>query len=200
MFLLPVCRTGPIREKRTNKKQLINQKVPEPSKMNNEHPADGKIIVRKTVDSDREAIIAIFNHYAATSYAAYPEMPVSDRFFELLREGTLAFYVLEHKTQIVGFGLIKPVLPFPAFMTTGMLTYFLLPEFTRQGLGEILLDRLTEDAKKKGMTSLVANMASKNRASIHFHLHNGFTEVGRLQNAGSKFGEPFDILWMQKML
>jgi L-amino acid N-acyltransferase YncA len=28
----------------------------------------------------------------------------------------------------------------------------------------------------------------------------GFTEVGRLQNAGSKFGEPFDVIWMQKML
>jgi len=168
--------------------------------MNNERTADGKFIVRKTVDSDREAIIAIFNHYAATSYAAYPEMPVNDWFFEFLHEGTLAFYVLEHKTRVVGFGLIKPVLPFPAFMKTGMVTYFLLPEFTGKGFGELLLKRLTTDATEMGMTSLVANMASKNRASIQFHLQNGFTEVGRLQNAGSKFGEPFDILWMQKML
>jgi phosphinothricin acetyltransferase len=168
--------------------------------MNNEQPADGKIIVRKTAESDREAIIAIFNHYAATSYAAYPEMPVSDRFFEFLQEGTFAFYVLEHKQQVVGFGLIKPVLPLPAFMKTGMLTYFLLPEFTRQGLGEILLERLTADATEMGMTSLVANMASKNIQSIRFHMHHGFTEVGRLQNAGVKFGEPFDVLWMQKMV
>jgi phosphinothricin acetyltransferase len=168
--------------------------------MNNEHPADGKIIVRKTVDSDRDAIIAIFNHYAATSYAAYPEMTVNDRFFDFLREGTLAFYVLEREAHVVGFGLMKPLMPFPAFMTTGMLTYFIKPEYTRMSFGKKLLDCLTDDAKKMGMTSLVANMASKNRASIHFHTRCGFAEVGRLHNAGSKFGEPFDMIWMQKML
>ncbi|MDD1700770.1 MAG: N-acetyltransferase family protein [Methanoregula sp.] len=168
--------------------------------MNNKRTADGKFIIRTTVESDREAIIAIFNHYAASSYAAYPEMPVNDRFFDFLHEGTLAFYVLEHKTQIIGFGLIKPVLPFPAFMKTGMLTYFLHPEFTGQSIGGLLLEQLIADATEMGMTSLVANMASKNKASIHFHMNHGFTEVGRLQNAGSKFGEPFDIIWMQKML
>jgi L-amino acid N-acyltransferase YncA len=168
--------------------------------MNNERTADKKIIVRKTADSDRQAVIAIFNHYAATSYAAYPEMPVNDRFFEFLREGTLAFYVLEHKTQVVGFGLIKPVLPFPAFMKTGMLTYFLMPEFTGQGIGGLLLEQLIADATDMGMTSLVANMASKNKASIRFHTNHGFTKVGRLQNAGIKFGKPFDIIWMQKIL
>jgi L-amino acid N-acyltransferase YncA len=200
MFLLPVLHMGPLRENRTNKKKIINQKVPEPSKMNNEHPADGKIIVRKAVDSDREAIIAIFNHYAATSYAAYPEILVNDRFFAFLREGALGFYVLEREAHIVGFGLMKPLMPFPAFMTTGMLTYFIQPEYTRMSLGKKLLDRLTDDAKKMGMTSLVANMASKNRASIHFHTRCGFTEVDRLQNTGSKFGESFDMIWMQKML
>jgi phosphinothricin acetyltransferase len=160
----------------------------------------GDIIIRKVRESDRDGIIAIFNYYAATSYAAYPEMPVNDRFFEFLREGTLAFYVLEQTSYIVGFGLLKPVLPFPAFMRTGMLTYFLLPEFTGHGLGNMLLDRLASDALKMGMTSLAANMASKNIPSIHFHVRNGFTEVGRLQNAGMKFDELFDVVWMQKML
>jgi phosphinothricin acetyltransferase len=167
---------------------------------NEKNPLEGDVIVRKVRDSDRDGIITIFNHYAATSYAAYPEMPVNDRFFEFLREGTLAFFVLAYKEQVVGFGLIKLLLPFPAFMKTGMLTYFLLPEFTGKGLGEILLERLTTDATEMGMTSLVANMASKNIPSIHFHLHNGFTEVGRLKNAGVKFGDSFDVLWMQKML
>ena len=92
-------------------------------------------------ESDRDGIIAIFNYYAATSYAAYPEMQVNDRFFEFLREGTLAFYILEKTPHIVGFGLLRPVLPFPAFMRTGMLTYFLLPEFTGHGLGNMLLDQ-----------------------------------------------------------
>jgi L-amino acid N-acyltransferase YncA len=160
----------------------------------------GDVIIRKVRESDRDSIIVIFSYYAANSYAAYPEMPVNDRFFEFLREGTLAFYVLEYSQEVIGFGLIKPVLPFPAFMKTGMLTYFLLPEFTGHGLGNMLFDRLTSDALKLGLISLVANMASKNIPSIHFHVRNGFTEVGRLQNAGMKFDELFDVVWMQKML
>ncbi len=159
-----------------------------------------EIIIREALDSDRDGIIAIFNYYAQTSYAAYPEMPVNERFFTFLREGTLAFFVMEYHARIIGFGLLKPVLPFPAFMTTGMLTYFILPEFTGKGFGDRLLERLTTMAEKMGMTSLVANMASKNTASIRFHTRHGFTEVGRLHKAGTKFGEPFDVIWMQKEL
>jgi L-amino acid N-acyltransferase len=178
---------------------MIKSPAPDQSLNTGKHQQED-IILRKVRDSDRDGIITIFNYYAATSYAAYPEMPVTDRFFEFLREGTLAFYVLEHSQQVIGFGLIKPVLPFPAFMKTGLLTYFLMPEFTGHSLGNMLLDRLTSEALKMGMTSLVANMASKNIPSIHFHVRNGFKEVGRLQNAGMKFDEPFDVVWMQKML
>jgi L-amino acid N-acyltransferase YncA len=167
---------------------------------NEKHHRHDEVVIREVCDGDRDTIIAIFNHYAATGYAAYPEIPVNDRFFAFLCEGALRFYVLEHEAHVVGFGLMKPLMPFPAFMTTGMLTYFIQPEYTHIHLGKKLLDRLTDDAKNMGMTSLVANMASKNRASIQFHSRWGFTEVGRLQNAGSKFGEPFDMVWMQKML
>lgn len=174
--------------------------MPDDYKKTGKRPLGEGVVVRNVRDSDRNAIIAIFNHYAATSYAAYPEMPVNDRFFEFLREGALAFFVLEHETRVAGFGLIKPLLPFPAFLKTGMLTCFLLPEFTGQGLGELLLKRLSSEATERGMISLVANMSSKNIPSIHFHHNHGFSEVGRLQDAGIKFGEPFDLLWMQKLL
>jgi L-amino acid N-acyltransferase YncA len=167
---------------------------------NGNQNTEGDVIVREVRDSDRDSIIAIFNYYAQTSYAAYPEMPVNGQFFGFLQQGTLAFFVIEHHSRVVGFGLMKPVLPFPAFMTTGMLTYFIQPEFTGKGYGNRLFERLTREAEKLGMTSLVANMASKNTASIRFHTRHGFTEVGRLHNAGMKFGESFDVIWMQKEL
>ena len=168
-------------------------------KNSRKHPEE-EVIVREVRETDHDDIITLFNYYAANSYAAYPDIPVNDRFIAFLREGALAFYVLECDAHVVGFGLMKLLLPFPSFMTTGMLTYFIQPEYTRMHLGKKLLDRLTGDANKMGMTSLVANMASKNRSSIRFHQQQGFAEVGRLHNAGGKFGEPFDMVWMQKML
>ena len=44
------------------------------------HPEE-EVTIREVHESDHESIIAIFNYYAATSYAAYPEIPVNDRFF-----------------------------------------------------------------------------------------------------------------------
>jgi L-amino acid N-acyltransferase len=158
----------------------------------------GEIILREMQDSDRDAVMRIFNHYAATSFAAYPDGPLPPQFFVPLREGSLSAIVLEGNGGVAGFALLKPFLPFPAFRKTSMLTYFIAPETAGKGLGSRLLERLAGDAKKKGMTMLVANMSSKNEASIRFHKRHGFTEAGNLFNVGEKFGESFGVLWMQR--
>ena len=131
--------------------------------------------IREMRKSDRDAVMRIFNHYATTSFAAYPDGPLPLQFFELLREGAFSAIVLEGDGSVIGFGLLKPFLPFPAFRKTGMLTYFIGPDAVGNGLGSRLLERLSEDARKMGMTTLVANMSSKNEASIRFHKHHGFS-------------------------
>jgi len=158
----------------------------------------GDMKIREMQDSDRDAVMRIFNHYAATSFAAYPEGQLPPQFFVPLREGALSGIVLESDGGVAGFGLLKPFLPFPAFRKTGMLTYFLAPESTGMGLGNRLLEQLILDAKKQGMTMLVANMSSKNQASIRFHKRHGFSVAGNLAGVGEKFGEPFGVLWMQR--
>ncbi|MDD1682264.1 MAG: N-acetyltransferase family protein [Methanoregula sp.] len=156
--------------------------------------------IREMQESDRDAVMRIFNHYAATSFAAYPDGPLPMQFFGLLREGAISAFITEDESGIAGFGLLKPFLPFPAFRKTGMLTYFLAPEAVGRGLGSRLLERLMEDAKKKGITMLVTNMSSRNDASIRFHRRHGFSETGNLAGVGEKFGEPFGVLWMQKSI
>jgi phosphinothricin acetyltransferase len=156
------------------------------------------IKIRDMQESDRDAVMRIFNHYAATSFAAYPDGPLPPQFFVPLREGALSAIVLEDDGGIAGFGLLKPYLPFPAFRKTGMLTYFIAPNAVGNGLGTRLLERLTDDAKMKGMTMLVANMSSKNEASIRFHKRHGFSDAGNLAGVGEKFGQTFGVLWMQK--
>jgi L-amino acid N-acyltransferase len=164
-----------------------------------ENPAmTGGMKIRDMQERDRDAVMRIFNHYAATSFAAYPDGPLPPQFFELLREGAISAVVLENDSGVAGFGLLRPFFPFPAFRKSGMLTYFLAPETTGKGLGNRLLEQLVLDAKKKGMTMLVANMSSKNEASIRFHKRHGFSEAGNLAGVGEKFGEPFGVLWMQR--
>jgi hypothetical protein len=52
---------------------------------------EGDGIVNEVLDSDRDAVIAIFNYFAAAS-AVYPEMPVSERFGVLTRGNTRVLY------------------------------------------------------------------------------------------------------------
>jgi L-amino acid N-acyltransferase len=159
---------------------------------------EGEIRIRDMNESDRDAVMRIFNHYAETGFAAYPDGPLQPQFFALLRKGALSTIVLEGDAGVVGFGLLKPFLPFPAFRKTGMLTYFIAPEAVRGGLGTRLLFHLKEDAKKHGLTTLLANLSSKNVASIRFHAKQGFAIAGNLAGVGEKFGEPFDVVWMQR--
>ncbi len=160
----------------------------------------GEIVLRSATDADAAGVIGIFNHYAATGFAAYTEAPAPIGFYAALRGGTYAFRVLEDGGAIVGFGSVRPMLPFPAFRRTCLLSYFVAPEYTGRGLGTRLLERLADDARTNGCTTLVANVSSRNGASLAFHAARGFTEAGRLRAVGAKFGEPFDLVWLQRDL
>ena len=159
---------------------------------------DGNVKIRPVTDVDRDAVTRIFNYYVINGYAAYPDQPVTEKFYQYLREGTYSFLVIEAPEGVIGFGVTKPFLPFPVFSATCSLTYFILPEYTHRGLGTRLLDNLVGEARMRGLRMMVANMSSKNEASVRFHMKHGFEEGGRLRDVGTKFGEPFDLIWMQK--
>jgi L-amino acid N-acyltransferase YncA len=166
----------------------------------NKPASRNEIVIRSVCDADQAAVMKIFNHYAAGSFAAYPEGPVPDRMFTLMAEEAISFVVAESAGTVIGFGLLKPFMPFSAFRAAATASYFIGQGYTRGGAGTRILKYLETKAKETGVTTLVVHISSKNEASIRFHLRNGFTEAGRLLSVGKKFGEPFDIVWMQKTL
>jgi L-amino acid N-acyltransferase YncA len=166
----------------------------------NKPASRNEIVIRSVRDADQAAVMKIFNHYAAGSFAAYPEGPVPDRMFTLMAEEAISFVVAESAGTVIGFGLLKPFMPFSAFRAAATASYFIGQGYTRGGAGTRILKYLETKAKETGVTTLVVHISSKNEASIRFHLRNGFTEAGRLLSVGKKFGEPFDTVWMQKSL
>ncbi len=163
------------------------------------------LVIREATPQDTQEMLEIFNYYVNNSFAAYLEIPVGPEFFktshdegELNKSEHFPFYVMEENNRVIGLGALKPYLPFPNFQHTGVVSYFILPEYTRKGLGVKLLDFLCQDAKKRNMKSILANVSSKNQASLNFHLKHGFVECGRFKDIGTKFGKYFDIVWFQK--
>lgn len=153
--------------------------------------------------SDKEEIIDIINHYIENSFAAYPEDKVPYEFFSLfmkMAEGYPFLVARDGEGRVLGFALLRPHNPMPAFSRTADITYFIKPGHTGQGIGRAMQVRLLNEAREKGITSIMASISSLNSESLNFHKKQGFQECGRFQKIGRKWGQDFDEIWMQKMV
>ena len=159
-------------------------------------------LIREVTDSDRKPVIDIFNYFIDNSMATYREKRVDDDFFDFFKDNAIndIFYVIEYKTDIVGFGLIRTHRKADTFNRTCELTYFILPDYTRLGIGTKLLEILIDKAKQNGIDNLLASISSYNERSLKFHEKHGFNQCGRFRRVAKKFGKDFDIIWMQRFL
>jgi L-amino acid N-acyltransferase YncA len=151
----------------------------------------------------RQAVIDIFNYYIENSHAAFLDKPVDYGFFDRFLEMCRDYPALVAKTRsgkVVGFGFLRSFHYAESFNRTAEATYFILPEHTGRGLGTFMLEQFTAGARPKGIDSLLASISSRNETSLSFHLRKGFWECGRLKSVGRKFGDDFDVVWMQKRL
>jgi len=152
---------------------------------------------------DMEEMAGIFNHYVEHSFATYTETPVSMERFEGLMNftpGYPAFVARDSAGVLAGFGLLRPYSPIPAFDRAAELTCFLAKGYTGRGIGSMILQALESGAVELGIESIVATVSSLNEGSLRFHLARGFVEQGRLVGIGSRNGQRFDVVYLQKML
>jgi L-amino acid N-acyltransferase YncA len=153
--------------------------------------------------SHRQAVIDIFNYFIKETHAAFLDEAVAYSFFDQflkMAHGYPALVVKAGPGPMVGFGFLRPHYIADSLQRAAQVTYFILPSYTRQGLGTALLDFFVREARKMGLDSLLACISSRNRQSLRFHLGNGFRECARFLKVGRKFGEDFDAVWMQKQL
>ena len=164
--------------------------------------SDAPVRIRPIRDADAGEITRIFNHYVRRSFAAFPDREVErPLMLQLLGQAKeFGAYVAEQGDRIIGFGLVRPLYPFPNLMAAGEVSYFICPGFTGRGTGTRLVGVLEDRARELGMTSLVARVSSRNRRSIRFHRRNGFVTCGRIRNIGMKFGKHFDVVLLQKSI
>lgn len=160
-------------------------------------------MIRKAREEDRKAVVEIFNYFVENSFAAYPDARADYSLFDFLKGMCLesAFYTIEKPDrEIAGFGMLRPHQRSNTFSRAAELTYFILPDYSRRGLGGRLLDVLEAEAARLGVETLLANISSLNDISLNFHIKHGFRQVGLFERVGRKFNKDFDVIWMQKFL
>jgi L-amino acid N-acyltransferase YncA len=162
-----------------------------------------EFVIEPVSTEDGTAIVDIFNYYVESSFAAYPECKVPVEFFGFLMHMAEGYPFLAAKNghgELLGFGLLRPHSPFPAFSRVAEITYFLAAKNTGKGIGRQMLNHLLIGAREKGIKSILASISSLNSASLSFHKKNGFQECGRFIGIGQKWGQDFDVVWMQRMV
>lgn len=159
-----------------------------------------RVEIRPVVEDDWGVVTGIFNHYVEATFAAYPDEPVERSFFpdRHAAHPAFPFLVAVLDGAVVGFAYLAPFHAAATMRRSATVTYFLDPDHTGMGIGSRLLSRLLEEGRNLGVENVMAHVSSLNEASIRFHLQHGFTECGRFVGVGSKRGQPFDMVWLQR--
>jgi len=157
--------------------------------------------VKMGVEHGKE-IMDIFNVYVEKGSAAYPPRALPYEFFGKFMEITSGYpaFTITSGKEVAGFCFLKPHNPMPTFRRTAEITYFIKEEFTGKGIGSMALTTLEHEASQIGIKNILASISSENPGSINFHKQHGFHECGRFEKVGEKFGNIFDIVWMEKLL
>jgi phosphinothricin acetyltransferase len=158
--------------------------------------------IRTIEINDYKYIVDIYNYYVKNSNAAFLEKSIDVKFVESLHNSALtnSFLVLDNGEKVIGFSLLKEFLPFENFRRTATITYFISPEYTRHGLGNLLINELIGYGNKCNIDNFIAEISSENIPSINFHKKQGFQLCGTLNNVGFKNNNDLSIIYMQKYI
>lgn len=144
--------------------------------------------------------MGIYSYYIKnTSYTFEIDVPslseFSDRILGIAKK--YPFFVLEDDGEILGYSYATEHNKRGAYRFGVDITIYLSHEHLGKGLGTKLYDKLFEELDKRGYYNAFSCITIPNEKSVRIHQKYGFSEVGRFKNAGYKFHEWHDILWLQ---
>ncbi|SOH94090.1 phosphinothricin acetyltransferase [Monaibacterium marinum] len=102
--------------------------------------------------------------------------------------------------ECVGFATYGPFRGGPGYLHIAEHTLMLGPDARGTGGGRALLNGLIDIARVQGKSALIGGISGENEAALKFHSAMGFAEVGRVPNAGRKFGRQMDLVLMHRAL
>jgi L-amino acid N-acyltransferase YncA len=161
-------------------------------------------MIRPALAADAAAIAAVWNPIIRDTVVTFN--PVEKSGADII--ATLAaraaegnpFFVAEAEGQVLGFASYFQFRAGLGYARTMEHSINLSEQARGRGLGRQLMAALEEDARAQGHRSLIGAVSASNHESLRFHERLGYTEAGRLRDAGWKFGRFYDLVLMQKLL
>lgn len=159
-------------------------------------------LLRPALETDLEAINAIYNHYVETSTASYDLVPMSleqRRNWWSDHDG-YPVLVLESPSGLVGWASLSAYRGRPGYRHTVENSVYVVPAARGQSLGTRLLSELLAHGRAAGFHTVLAMVESTQTPSIRLHLKCGFRQVGILEEVGRKFDRWLSTIVFQRHL
>ncbi|AGM98273.1 GNAT family N-acetyltransferase [Streptococcus iniae] len=168
------------------------------------------VTIRMAKLADAAQLLAIYQPYVEETAISFEyQVPSLDIFKERLSK-TLAFYpflVVEEDNQILGYAYASPFHVREAYAWSAEVSIYLGMAARGKGLGRALYQALEDLLREMGILNLNACIASSeqensyiSKASPAFHEKSGYQLVGKFHKSGYKFGQWFDMIWMEKII
>ncbi len=160
--------------------------------------------IRRAVAEDAAAITAVYNPYVigcTCIWQTEPDTVERRREWLTRRSERHPVYVATDDTgAVIGFAALSEYSPRGGYAALAEVSIYLADPARGLGLGTRLMERLMESARETGIHGLVSRISGDQPASIALHRKAGFAEVGRVPEAGYKFGKRLDLVYMHRFV
>jgi phosphinothricin acetyltransferase len=157
-------------------------------------PAEGRDLARLT---------EIYNYYIVNTPVTFDVEPYTVErreswFAQFAATGRYRLLVAESEGRVVGYAGTTRFRPKAAYESTVETTIYCAPDAVGKGIGRRLYAALFEALRGEDIHRFVAGYALPNPATAAIHERFGFKVVGVFSENGRKFGEYWDVCWVER--
>jgi phosphinothricin acetyltransferase len=153
--------------------------------------------------SDCEAIHDIYNYYVIHSTCTYqtePDPIEVRRAWFTSRGPEHPVIVAEVDGRVVGWGSLSRFHQRAAYARTVETAVYIDHKQRGRGIGRAIATDLIDRAVALNHHTIIALVSAEQAGSLALHEKLGFKPAGRLSQAGYKFDQWLDVVYLQKML
>jgi L-amino acid N-acyltransferase YncA/2-polyprenyl-3-methyl-5-hydroxy-6-metoxy-1,4-benzoquinol methylase len=160
--------------------------------------ASGDVTVRRMLDSDWDAVAAIYAAGIATGGATFETAPPTYERWNDAHRRDLRFVAADAADVPVGWVAASPVSE--RCVDGGVVEHGVYVDAGRrgEGIGRLLLDTLIEQSEKAGIWTVQTGIFPENRASLALHHACGFRTVGTRERVGQLDGRWRDVVLVER--
>lgn len=165
-------------------------------------------MIRIAEEKDAKALLDIYGYYVENTAITFEyTIPSLEEFQERIRT-TLEKYpylVYEEDGKILGYAYVGAFNKRAAARWMVETSIYVKNDVLNKGIGRLLYEELEKILKKQNILKLIACITDSEKEdsyvpkkSVLFHHHMGYKMAGKIKKGGYKFGNWYDLAYMEK--